>query len=158
MRFQWLKDYQEIDEQILYLKWNLNKSKLERNRWVYGDLSDVKLEKDSRSSNLEDIIPKIEQEIILLKKQKEEMLTLISSFKGIENQIIRLKYIDGQSLEEISETIGYSASYIRKKHAEIRSKLDFLDDYEANYDDRKSKQDDIDHYEECKRKRQISLF
>lgn len=159
MRFQWLKDYQEIEEQILYLKWNLNKSKLERNRWVYGDLSNVKLEKDSRSSKLEENIPKIEQEIILLEKQKKEMLTIIQSFKGIENEIVKMKYVDGLSLEQISEKIGYSTSYIRKKHAEIRGKLDFLDDYEANHDDRQIKQKEIDHYYECEQKRkQLSLF
>ncbi|MDT2416082.1 hypothetical protein P7D81_20300 [Enterococcus avium] len=159
MRFQWLKDYQEIEEQILYLKWNLNKSKLERNRWVYGDLSNVKLEKDSRSSKLEENIPKIEQEIILLEKQKKEMLTIIQSFKGIENEIVKMKYVDGLSLDQISEKIGYSTSYIRKKHAEIRGKLDFLDDYEANYDDKQIKQKEIDHYYECEQKRkQLSLF
>ena len=159
MRFQWLKDYQEIEEQILYLKWNLNKSKLERNRWVYGDLSNVKLEKDSRSSKLEENIPKIEQEIILLEKQRKEMLTIIQSFKGIENEIVKMKYVDGLSLDQISEKIGYSTSYIRKKHAEIRGKLDFLDDYEANYDDKQIKQKEIDHYYECEQKRkQLSLF
>lgn len=159
VRFQWLKDYQEIEEQILYLKWNLNKSKLERNRWVYGDLSNVKLEKDSRSSKLEENIPKIEQEIILLEKQKKEMLTIIQSFKGIENEIVKMKYVDGLSLDQISEKIGYSTSYIRKKHAEIRGKLDFLDDYEANYDDKQIKQKEIDHYYECEQKRkQLSLF
>ena len=77
MRFQWLKDYQELDEQILYLKWNLNKSKLELNRWVNGDLADVRIEKNSRTSSLEENIQKIENELELLIEQKEEMLLLI---------------------------------------------------------------------------------
>ena len=78
MRFQWLKDYQELDEQILYLKWNLNKSKLELNRWVNGDLADVRIEKNSRSASLEENIQKIENELELLIEQKEEMLLLIA--------------------------------------------------------------------------------
>ncbi|MDT2371496.1 hypothetical protein P6Z85_15480, partial [Enterococcus faecium] len=86
MRFQWLKDYQELDEQILYLKWNLNKSKLELNRWVNGDLADVRIEKNSRSASLEENIQKIEKELELLIEQKEEMLLLIDSFSGIDNQ------------------------------------------------------------------------
>ncbi len=45
MRFQWLKDYQDLEEQLLYLKWNLNKSKLELIRWTTGDLSKVRIEK-----------------------------------------------------------------------------------------------------------------
>ncbi len=45
MRFQWLRDYQDLEEQLLYLKWNLNKSKLELIRWTTGDLSKVRIEK-----------------------------------------------------------------------------------------------------------------
>lgn len=45
MRFQWLKNYQDLEEQILFMKWNLNKSKLELERWVSGDLANVRLEK-----------------------------------------------------------------------------------------------------------------
>ena len=103
MRFQWLKDYQELDEQILYLKWNLNKSKLELNRWVNGDLADVRIEKNSRSASLEENIQKIENEIDLLEEQRKEMLAIINSFKGIDNDIIRKKYIEGCSLELIAE-------------------------------------------------------
>ena len=66
MRFQWLKDYQELENQILYLKWNLSKSRLELSRWMFGDLSNVRLEKNSRSSSLEENIAKIENEIEIL--------------------------------------------------------------------------------------------
>ena len=97
MEFQWLKDYQELEEQILYLKWNLNKSKLELQRWVCGDLADVRLVKNSRSSSLEENIFKIEQEIELLEEQRMEMLAIINSFTGIDNEINKKKYIDGCS-------------------------------------------------------------
>lgn len=159
MRFQWLKDYQELDDQIIYLKWNLNKSKLERVRWVYGDLQEVRLEKNSRASSLEENIEKITREIELLDEQRTEMLAIINSFKGLENDIVRMKYIEGMKLDDIAEEIGYSASHIRKKHAEIRSKLDFLDDYESNNSDRRSKISEIDYYNrEHNEDRQISLF
>lgn len=162
MRFQWLKDYQELDEQILYLKWNLNKSKLELDRWVNGDLADVHLEKNSRSSSLEENIGKIENEIKLLDAQKEEMLTIINSFKGVDNDIVRMKYIDGLTLEELAEKIGYSVSYVRQRHAEIRKTLDFLDDYEAKTIDKQHKMDEIDYYnvnyEKRRKARQLSLF
>lgn len=54
---------------------------------------------------------------------------LVSSFNGIEEQILRKKYIDGQTLEEIAdaEDVHYALSYIRKKHAELHRQLDFLD-------------------------------
>lgn len=120
VRFQWLRDYQDLEEQLLYLKWNLNKSKLELIRWTTGDLSKVRIEKNSRSSLLEENITQIENEIELLEEQQKEMLVIIQSFKGVENEIVRMKYIEGLTLEEIVEETGYSDSYIRKKHAEIR--------------------------------------
>ncbi|HFU6522533.1 TPA: hypothetical protein ACJI8N_002473 [Enterococcus hirae] len=159
MRFQWLKDYQELDEQILYLKWNLNKSKLELNRWVYGDLADVRIEKNSRSSMLEENIQKIENEIEILEEQRQEMLAIINSFKGIDNEIIRKKYVEGCSLEIIAEEIGYSASYVRQRHADIRKTLNFLDKYEMNKIDRQNKLNEIDYYNKGRDEaKQISLF
>ncbi|EMF0272165.1 hypothetical protein KI116_002137 [Enterococcus hirae] len=159
MRFQWLKDYQELDEQILYLKWNLNKSKLELNRWVNGDLADVRIEKNSRSSMLEENIQKIENEIEILEEQCQEMLAIINSFKGIDNEIIRKKYVEGCSLEIIAEEIGYSASYVRQRHADIRKTLDFLDEYEMNKVNRQNKLNEIDYYNNRREDtEQISLF
>ncbi|WP_315307496.1 hypothetical protein [Enterococcus devriesei] len=159
MRFQWLKDYQDLDNQILYMKWNLNKSKLELNRWIYGDLSDVRLNENSRSSSLEENVKKMEHELILLETQKTELMVLINSFEGLENEIVRLKYVKGYTLDQIAEKIGYSDSYIRKKHAEIRRTLQFMDDYEAQYIDRRNKQCELDYYNERREKRQqLSLF
>ncbi|EOH55928.1 hypothetical protein UA3_01111 [Enterococcus faecium EnGen0263] len=158
MRFQWLKDYQELDEQILYLKWNLNKSKLELNRWVNGDLADVRIEKNSRSASLEENIKKIENELRLLIDQKEEMLLLIDSFSGIDNQIVKMKYVNQMSLEDIAEDIGYSSSYVRQRHAEIRKTLNFLDEYENRQADRLKKENEIDFYNSEKYKEQLSLF
>ena len=158
VRFRWLKDYQELDEQILYLKWNLNKSKLELNRWIYGDLADVYIERNSRSSSLEENIQKIENELKLLNDQKKEMLLLIDSFSGIDNQIIKMKYIDGMKLEDIAEEIDYAPSYVRQRHAEIRKTLNFIDEYEQRRDDRAKKENEIDYYSSEKYETQLSLF
>ena len=108
MRFQWLKNYQDLEEQILFMKWNLNKSKLELERWVSGDLANVRLEKNSRSASLEENIQVIEEEIELLEEQLNEMVLLIKSFKGLDNQIMYLKYVEGMTLEKIAEKLNYS--------------------------------------------------
>ena len=73
MRFRWLKDYQALDEQILYLKWNLNKSKLELSRWVSGDLVKVRLEKSSRASSLEENIEAIFQSMHPIKDATKDL-------------------------------------------------------------------------------------
>lgn len=107
----------------------------------------------------EENITQIENEIELLEEQQKEMLVIIQSFKGVENEIVRMKYIEGLTLEEIVEETGYSDSYIRKKHAEIRSKLQFIDDYEARHLDRKAKKEELEYYDEKRRKtQQLSLF
>ena len=147
LRFQWLKDYQELDEQILYIKWNLNKSKLELDRWINGDLANVKLENNSRSSSLEENIDKMLNELDRLSHQKKELITLVDSFAGVENQIVKLKYIDNLTLEDIAEITGYSSSYIRKKHSDIRNTLKFVDEYESRRDDRQNKINEIEYYE-----------
>ena len=148
MRFQWLKEYQDLEDQILFLKWNLNKSKLELSRWIYGDLSDVRLEKNSRSSSLEKKILIIEQEIELLEEQRTEMLAIIESFEGIENAIIRMKYIEGLKLDKIADETGYSASHVRKRHAEIKKTLVFLDNYESHHNERQHKIREVEYYNE----------
>lgn len=160
MRFQWLKDYQDNEEQLLYLKWNLNKSKLELDRWVNGDLQKIRLEKNSRSASLEENIKLLTKEIGLLNNQQNELKKLVSTFSGLDNEIVRLKYIDGNSLEKIAEETGYSSSYIRKRHSEIRGKLDFLDAYESRNSERCKKQNEIDYYNanEVERRRQLTLF
>nr|WP_216682505.1 hypothetical protein [Enterococcus innesii] len=146
MRFQWLKNYQDLEEQILFMKWNLNKSRLELDRWVNGDLANVRLEKNSRSSSLEENIRIIENELELLEKEKIELMELIDSFSGADNQIVKLKYIDDMDVYDIADETGYSVSYIRKRHTEIRKTLSFVDEYESRREDRLKKQEEIDYY------------
>ena len=146
MQFKWLEDYQKLEDHLVYLKWNLNKSRLELDRWVNGDLANVRLEKNSRSSSLEESIEKIEQEIKRLEEQKGELLSIVRSFKGLDNDIVRLKYIDGYSLEEVAEETDYSASYIRQRHAEIRKTLQFLDQYQTRQSNNLQRKSEIDFY------------
>lgn len=147
MRFQWLEDYQNLEAHLVYLKWNLNKSKLELARWVEGDLTHVRLVKNSRASNLEIIIEKMEREIELLEKQKIEVKQLHSSFKGLDNTIVRLKYVEGLTLEKIAEELGYSASYIRQRHAEIRKTLEFLNHFQELACKNRQRKNEIDFYD-----------
>lgn len=156
MRFQWLKNYQDLEEQILFMKWNLNKSRLELDRWVNGDLANVRLEKNSRSSSLEENIRIIENELELLEKEKTELLELIDSFSGADNQIVKLKYIDDMDIYDIADETGYSVSYIRKRHTEIRKTLSFVDEYEARREERLKKQEEMDYYSADQD--QLSLF
>lgn len=156
VRFQWLKNYQDLEEQILFMKWNLNKSKLELDRWVNGDLANVRLEKNSRSSSLEESIEVIEREISVLECEKVELLELIDSFNGTDNKIVKLKYIEDMDVYDIADETGYSVSYIRKRHTEIRKTLSFVDEYESRREERLKKQEEMDYYSADQD--QLSLF
>jgi hypothetical protein len=63
------------------------------------------------------------------------------------------------TLEEIAEETGYSPSYIRKKHSDVRNTLKFVDEYEARSNERQKKISEIEYYDENRTKdNQITLF
>lgn len=130
IKFQWLKDYQELDEEIAYLKWNVRKTKLELSRWEEGDLSKVFLERDSKGSQVEVNIDKIEELLNEKIETQKSLVVLIDTFKGMESQILKKKYVEGKTLELIAEELNYSYSHIKAKHAELKRRLDFIDEYE----------------------------
>ncbi|EDP67068.1 hypothetical protein CAT7_02092 [Carnobacterium sp. AT7] len=56
IKFQWLKDYQETEERIAYLKWNIRRTKYELERWEDStDLCKVFLVKESKVRKLKNI-------------------------------------------------------------------------------------------------------
>lgn len=123
--YEWLRDYQRIEDDIAYLEFNLEQSQKELKRWVEGDLAGVKLTAESDGAKLEERIDRIKNELRVKEKERENFIKLISKFKGLDNQLLRLKYIDGMTLEQIAEELNYSSSYISKKHAEIVKMIKF---------------------------------
>ncbi|PEL12682.1 sigma factor-like helix-turn-helix DNA-binding protein [Bacillus sp. AFS017336] len=129
--YEWLKDYQRLEEEISYLEFNLEQSERELKRWVFGDLSDVKLQAESDGAKLEDRIEWIKNKLTERIEQKEQLVILVSTFKGLDHKVLRLKYIDGCTLEEIAEQLNYSSSHIKKKHAELVRTIKFAEEYTA---------------------------
>lgn len=123
--YEWLRDYQRIEEEIAYLEFNLEQSQKELKRWVSGDLAGVKLTAESDGAKLEERIDRIKNELQIKQKERTNFIKLVSKFKGLEHQILLLKYVDGKTLEEIAEELNYSSSYIYKKHAEIAKMIRF---------------------------------
>lgn len=123
--YEWLKDYQQIEDEITYLEYNLERSQKELKRWVSGDLAGVKLTAESDGAKLEERIERIEKELQIKLTEQKNFMELISNFSGLNHKILKLKYVDGMTLEEIAEDLNYSASYIYKKHAEIAKMIRF---------------------------------
>ncbi|WP_342761483.1 ECF-type sigma factor [Bacillus sp. BR3(2024)] len=126
--FDWLKDYQKLEEDIEYLDYNLDKTKAELKRWVSGDLREVRLTAESEGAKVEERIEAIEYELGHKMNAMHDLLKLISKFKGLENKLLKMKYVDGMTLEEIAENMNYSSSYIYKKHAEIIRRIKFAEE------------------------------
>lgn len=126
--FDWLKDYQKLEERIAYLDYNLDKTKAELKRWVSGDLREVRLTAESEGAKVEERIEAIEYELGNEMNDMYKLKNLISKFKGLDNRILKMKYVDGMTLEEIAEDMNYSSSYIYKKHAEIIRRIKFAEE------------------------------
>lgn len=123
--YDWLLDYQKLKEEIEYLEYKIEREKRELKRWVYGDLQDVKLQEDSIASGLEERIEVYEKELQRKKDDLEKAKKLISTFKGLDNQILYKKYVEGKTLVEIAKELNYSEQYIYNKHAQIMKMINF---------------------------------
>ncbi|PEA80779.1 sigma-70 family RNA polymerase sigma factor [Bacillus pseudomycoides] len=126
--FNWLKVYQELEQDIAYLDYNLDKTKAELKRWVSGDLREVRLTAESEGAKVEERIEAIEYELAHKMNAMHDLLELISKFKGLDNQIIKLKYVHGMTLEQVAMDLNYSPNYIKRKHAELRKIIKFVDE------------------------------
>lgn len=131
MLYEWLKDYRQLLNDIEYLHFQLEQNEIELKRWVSGDLFNVRLNEKSIASGLEETIQKIKEEILFKKKQKNKLIQLVSTFKGLDNRILKMKYIDSMTLENIAEELNYSASHIRKRHADLIRTIKFVELYQS---------------------------
>lgn len=130
IKFEWLKEYKQLEHEIALLEWKLSKSKLELTRWVEGDLMNVKLTNESLSSKLESIIKKLEEELELKNNQMDELMKIINRLDELDQKIIKCRYIQGMTFEKIGEEVGYSESYVRYRHNMVREALEFLSNYQ----------------------------
>ncbi|MCL5457606.1 hypothetical protein AB0Y04_02630 [Loigolactobacillus coryniformis] len=136
-RFQWLQEYSQLEHDIKFLEWNIRKSEHEYQRWAGGDLTNVRIVKESKAAHLEEDIDSLQRELEWRRQALSDLLELIDSFDGIEEQILRKKYIEGESLEQIASDndVHYALSYIQKKHSELHRRLNWLDNWdEKKYD------------------------
>lgn len=130
-KFQWLKDYQDIQQEIAYLETNLERSQNELKRWVSGDLTKYKLTAKSDGAQLEERIEFIKKTLNEKRKELSNINDFLAKFPTIDNRILFLKYIENKNLELIAEEIGYSVSHVQKRHAELVRIIHMLDKINA---------------------------
>ena len=83
------------------------------------ELGEVKGINNSIVLRLED---KIKQSAAYLEEKEqamESLVMIIDRFKGLDNQLLKMKYIDGMTLKQIAEKLTYSCQHIVNLHASI---------------------------------------
>lgn len=131
--FEWLKLYRDLDMQHKALELERDISKEEIDRWysVSYARADLGKKQDMLSrvrqvDRIREELEELNERIERIERQKNKVLELIDRFEGIEHKILRKKYIDDMTLQEIAYELGYSEQYIRKKHAECIKRIDFI--------------------------------
>lgn len=131
--FEWLKLYCDLDMQHKALELKRDISKEEIDRWysVSYARADLGKKQDMLSrvrqvDRIREELEELNERIERIERQKNKVLELIDRFEGIEHKILRKKYIDDMTLQEIAYDLGYSEQYIRKKHAECIKRIDFI--------------------------------
>lgn len=129
-KYEWLNEYLQLQQDIAYLKWNINKTGVELDRWDSGDLANMRVSGEkSRPAQIDKELKRLHSELAWREQAANDLKELVDCFQGVEEQILRKKYIDGETLEDIAEELNYSVSYIRQKHAELHRRLDWIDKY-----------------------------
>ena len=129
IRYQWLQEYQKLEEEIEILKWKIRKSEMELERWYDPrDLGKVKITNESTASHLEEYIKRDRAFLGEKELAMEALMIMIERFKGLDNQILKMKYMDGMTLREIAEELNYSYSYIMAKHASMVKTIKLVED------------------------------
>lgn len=123
--YEWLRDYQKLEEEITYLEFNLERTENELKRWTSGDLFGIKLTAESNGAKLEEYIERIEYELAHKMNDLMDMKKMINTFKGLEHKILYMKYIEGMTLERVAEELKYSVQYIYNKHAQIKRMIEY---------------------------------
>lgn len=77
------------------------------------------------TKRLEKEIEILDEKIKSKKLEQEEISSMISKFEGLENKILKMRYIDGLTLKEIASETGYTYQWIKEKHAEAIRMIKF---------------------------------
>lgn len=118
--FKWLEGFQQLENEIAYLEWDMERCRSELKRWYNPlDLGRYSLTNSSKAAKIEDNIHEIEWKMAYKMNLKVDLIALVYTFEGLDQHIMRMKYIEGLTLKEIANELGYGYTYIKKRHAKI---------------------------------------
>lgn len=124
--YEWVNTLIEIDIELEELEISITLSSNELERWENYSFKDGDLAKQQtfltalqKQTRLKEVISSLVSRQEHLEQQRKEIVDTIEKFKGLEQRILKMKYVEGMKLEAIAEETGYSYQYIKNKHAEL---------------------------------------
>lgn len=124
--YEWVTSLIAIDQELFEIRLSLDLNEKELNRWQNYSNEDGDLAKHQtfltalqKQARLKEVIESLATREEQLKKQRQDIIDTIEKFKGLDQRILKMKYVDGMKLEAIAEETGYTYQYIKNKHAEL---------------------------------------
>ena len=124
--YEWVTSLIAIDQELFEIRLSLDLNEKELNRWQNYSNEDGDLAKHQtfltalqKQARLKEVIESLATREEQLKKQRQDIIDTIEKFKGLDQRILKMKYVDGMKLESIAEETGYTYQYIKNKHAEL---------------------------------------
>ncbi|MEB7404975.1 hypothetical protein NGG04_12820 [Mammaliicoccus sciuri] len=124
-RMSWIHEYLQLEAECSTRINKLIIVEAEYERWRKGDLfyKNKYLTVLSKQKELLFEVKRIENELNKLKTEMNRIKEENNLTYCLENRILIMKYTDKKTLKQISNELGYSESYIRRRHAQIKKKL-----------------------------------
>ncbi|MGF2057302.1 sigma-70 family RNA polymerase sigma factor [Enterococcus innesii] len=124
--YEWVNTLIAIDIELEELEISITLSSNELERWENYSFKDGDLAKQQtfltalqKQTRLKEVISSLVSRQEQLEQQRKEIVDTIEKFRGLEQRILKMKYVEGMKLEAIAEETGYSYQYIKNKHAEL---------------------------------------
>lgn len=124
--YEWVTSLIAIDQELFEIRLSLDLNEKELNRWQNYSNEDGDLAKHQtfltalqKQARLKEVIESLARREEQLKKQRQDIIDTIEKFQGLDQRILKMKYVDGMKLESIAEETGYTYQYIKNKHAEL---------------------------------------
>ena len=130
--YEWVTSLIAIDQELYELELSLDLNEKELYRWQNYSKEDGDLAKHQtfltalqKQARLKEVIESLATREEQQKKQRQDIIDTIEKFQGLDQRILKMKYVDGMKLESIAEETGYTYQYIRSRHADIMKMIRF---------------------------------
>lgn len=130
--YEWVTTLMAIDQELYELQLALDLNETELHRWQNYSNNDGDLAKHhtfltalQKQARLKEVIESLGTREEELRKQRQDIIDTIEKFQGLDQRILKMKYVEGMTLESVAEETGYTYQYIRSRHADIMKMIRF---------------------------------